>query len=201
MSNSITQSRSVLVYLGLGSNFQRNSNIRAGLDQLSLLMTDIDFSPVFVSEAVGIETDLFFNMVMRGQCELSLTSLIKKLKDIETSTGRRQNSSDVSLDIDILLYGDEVGTAGGIVLPNAEIHTAAHVLYPLAILARDEKHPVSGIRYSSLWAAMDRPHRLWPIPFEWRGIKLTPQSYLGASTLAAPPAKQPVQYVCGQAVY
>jgi 2-amino-4-hydroxy-6-hydroxymethyldihydropteridine diphosphokinase len=200
MSTSMKDS-SVIVYLGLGSNIHRNSNIRAGLDRLSLIMTAIDFSPVFVSEAVGIKTDLFFNMVIRGHCELSLKSLIKEIKDIEISSGRQRNSPEVSLDIDILLYGDEVGAKAGIILPNEEIETAAHVLYPLSLVAKGDKHPVTGIPFSTLWASMDRPRRLWPIPFEWRGIELTPQKYLITSTMAARPEKQPVQYICGQAIY
>lgn len=200
LSHSIIES-TVLVYLGLGSNVHGNSNIRTGLDNLSLLMEDMDFSPVFVSETVGIKNDLFFNMVIRGRCNLSLASLVKKIKDIELATGRQRNSPEVTLDIDILMYGKEVWTAEDIVLPNPDIQTAAHVLYPLSIVAKDETHPVTGANFADLWAAWDRPRRLWPIPFEWRGIELTPRSFLSTLSISKSNPKQPVQYVFGQAVY
>jgi 2-amino-4-hydroxy-6-hydroxymethyldihydropteridine diphosphokinase len=191
----------ITVYLGLGSNLHRNSNLRAGLDGLRPLLNEMKMSPVFLSEAIGIKTDLFFNMVVRGQCELPLRVLIERIKDIETATGRERKASGVTLDIDVLMYGDQDGKEVGLELPSVEILTAAHVLYPLSILADDEQHPANGASYNALWTALDAPKRLWPIPFEWRGIDLTPSHLLTVTNIAPRPAGRPKKYICGQAVY
>ena len=47
------------VYLGLGSNIDRERNIVAALDQLAQVFGELHCSPVFESEPVGIRSDCF----------------------------------------------------------------------------------------------------------------------------------------------
>ena len=60
-----------------------------------------------------------------------------------------------TMDIDLLLYGDTVTTAGPVALPRDEIGRYAFVLRPLAELAPALRHPVSGARMDELWAGFD----------------------------------------------
>lgn len=191
---------SVTVYLGLGTNLHRSSNLKAGLDGISQLIRGLEISPVFVSEAVGLRAELFFNLVVCGHCELSLKELLDRIKSIEASTGRDRRGAAVSLDIDVLMYGNSEGTEEGLELPSPEITTAAHVLYPLSLLAGNERYPKLDKTFSQMWEDFHQPSRIWPIPFVWRGSELTPPSAL-IVTSHQPPREQPTHYVCGQAVY
>ncbi|MGL5776661.1 MAG: 2-amino-4-hydroxy-6-hydroxymethyldihydropteridine diphosphokinase, partial [Aeromonas veronii] len=53
-------------------------------------------------------------------------------------------------------------------LPRAEIITNAFVLWPLAELAPERRHPLTQARYGDLWAAYDKQsQRLQPVDFDW----------------------------------
>lgn len=164
------------VYLGLGSNIDRERHICAALDALDALLVDMRCSPVFESQAVGIRSEPFFNLVVAGQTELSLPVLAARLKQIEADNGRyAEPRNGLPLDIDVLLYNDLAGNFDGILLPRAEILKNAFVLWPLAILAPDVIHPVEHKRFAELWQQSQIDQRLHAIPFTWKGRPLTPQ--------------------------
>jgi len=105
------------VYLGLGSNIEREAHLGAGLDALAGLLDDMRCSPVFESHAVGIKSGNFFNLVVTGQTELPLLELDRRLKFIEADNGRyAPERKGLPLDIDVLLYGEQVGNFNGLVL-------------------------------------------------------------------------------------
>lgn len=110
------------VYLGLGSNIEREAHLCAGLDALHELFGDLNCSPVFESEPVGIRSDCFFNMVVQVKTSMPLQELDQRLKQIEGLNGRYAlPRKGLPLDIDVLLYGQQVGVYGSITLPRAEI--------------------------------------------------------------------------------
>lgn len=163
------------IYLGLGSNVERHSHLCAGLDALALFVDDLRCSPVFESAAVGIKSGPFFNLVVTGLTGLPLMELDRRLKFIEADNGRyAPDRKGLPLDIDVLLYGQQVGNFDGLVLPRAEILRNAFVLWPLAILAPDEQHPGVGRSFATLWDEASIDQVLAPVPFEWRERQLTP---------------------------
>jgi 2-amino-4-hydroxy-6-hydroxymethyldihydropteridine diphosphokinase len=167
------------VYLGLGSNIEREAHLGAGLDALAGLLDDMRCSPVFESHAVGIKSGNFFNLVVTGQTELPLLELDRRLKFIEADNGRyAPERKGLPLDIDVLLYGEQVGNFNGLVLPRAEILKNAFVLWPLALLAPQLQHPVDGRSFAELWASAQIDQHLWPAAFQWRGVELTPAALL-----------------------
>lgn len=92
------------VYLGLGSNVEREKHLRAGLDALFELFGDLDCSPVFESEPVGIRSDCFLNMVVQVKTSMPLPELDQHLKQIEALNGRYAlPRKGLPLDIDVLL--------------------------------------------------------------------------------------------------
>ena len=132
------------VFLGLGSNLEREKNIRAGLLALKDVFGDLTLSQVYESESVGFKGSNFYNLVVSLQTDLTIAELSNRLKKIEDENGRVRTGPKYSprtLDIDILTYGDFVGVEAGVDLPRAEIIENAFVLLPLAELAPNELHP------------------------------------------------------------
>ena len=148
-----------IVYLGVGSNIERERYIVAGLDALAGLFGALALSPLYESDAIGFEGEPFYNLVARVETDLEVGALQKALRHIEYEYGRPQNASRFSarqLDIDILTYDDRVGVIDGVELPRGEILVNAFVLRPLADLAPADVHPVAG-RALSLWQVTHNP--------------------------------------------
>ena len=169
------------IFLGLGSNIEREQRLVAGLDALAEFVHDLRCSPVFESRPVGIKSGNFYNLVVSGYTELSLLELDRRLKFIEADNGRyAPERKGLPLDIDVLLYDGLVGSFDGLELPRAEILKNAFVLWPLALLAPEAGHPVAGKPFAELWATAQIDQQLWPVPFAWRGAELTPAALLQA---------------------
>lgn len=167
------------IFLGLGSNIERERHLVAGLDALDGFLTDLSCSPVFESHAVGIKSGPFFNLVVSALTDLPLMALDRRLKFIEADNGRyAPDRKGLPLDIDVLLYGEQVGNFDGLILPRAEILKNAFVLRPLALIAPERLHPGVGIAFSKLWADAQIDQQLWPVAFQWRGLALTPEDLL-----------------------
>ncbi len=163
------------VYLGLGSNIERERYITAGLDAMAALFGDMDISPVYESAAIGFEGTAFFNMVVGVNTDLTLAEMAKRLRDIEYAHGRPQNASRFSsrqLDIDILTYDDLVGVIDGVELPRGEILENAFVLRPLADLVPEARHPVNNATYAELWARFQKAQDIHQVALSWRGCAI-----------------------------
>jgi 2-amino-4-hydroxy-6-hydroxymethyldihydropteridine diphosphokinase len=164
------------VYLGLGSNIERERYITAGLDALAGLFGQLDLSPVYDCPAMGFEGRPFLNLVAGVDTQFSPAELARTLRQIETEHGRPENAqrnSPRQLDIDILTYDDLAGVVDGVELPRSEILYHAFVLRPLADLVPDARHPVLGETYDALWKAFDQAsQQINPVTFHWRGRPL-----------------------------
>ena len=168
------------IFLGLGSNIERERHLRAGLDALAGFVDALQCSPVFESAPVGINSGPFFNLVVSGETDLTLAELDQRLKLIEADNGRyAPGRKGLPLDIDVLLYGDLVGNFDGLVLPRAEILKNAFVLWPLSLMAPERVHPEVGKTLAELWRDAQIDQVLAPVGFEWRGQQLTPDTLLG----------------------
>ncbi|WP_365332692.1 2-amino-4-hydroxy-6-hydroxymethyldihydropteridine diphosphokinase [uncultured Porticoccus sp.] len=169
------------VYLSLGSNIDRDHYIRAALDALAEQFGELKISSVYESESVGFVGDNFFNLVVGLSTELSVGELSGYLKALEYRHGRQPDCARFSsrtLDIDILTYADLTGRVDGVTLPRGEILENAFVLWPLAELAPDARHPLLGTCYETLWRNYSdrydrRGQSLWPVSFCWRGSELS----------------------------
>ncbi|KIU46198.1 MULTISPECIES: 2-amino-4-hydroxy-6-hydroxymethyldihydropteridine diphosphokinase [Pseudomonas] len=161
------------VYLGLGSNIERERHLGAGLDALAAMLRDMRCSTVFESQAVGIKSGPFFNLVVTGLTDLPLLELDRRLKFIEADNGRyAPDRKGLPLDIDVLMYGDLHGSFDGLVLPRAEILKNAFVLWPLSLIAPELVHPGAGKSMAQLWQQAQIDQVLEPVPFTWNGKAL-----------------------------
>lgn len=163
------------VYLGLGSNVERERHLTAGLDALAGFLQELQCSPVFESQAVGIKSGPFFNLVVTGLTDLPLIELDRRLKFIEADNGRyAPERKGLPLDIDVLMYGDLYGNFDGLILPRAEILKNAFVLWPLSLIAPTLMHPGAGKGMAQLWAEARIDQVLAPVSFLWHDRQLTP---------------------------
>ncbi|GAB4295220.1 MAG: 2-amino-4-hydroxy-6-hydroxymethyldihydropteridine diphosphokinase [Thiohalomonadaceae bacterium] len=159
------------VYVSIGSNIEREQNIRAGVADLKARFGALLLSSVYESEAVGFAGDSFYNLVAGFDTTLTPQQVAAELRAIEEAHGRARNGprfSSRTLDIDLLLYDDLVLHEGTLAIPRDEITKNAFVLWPLAEIAPQLTHPQAGVSYGALWEAFDKQSQpLWPVAFQF----------------------------------
>ncbi len=159
------------IYISLGSNINREENTRVGIAALKQAFGDLTLSSVYESEAVGFDGDAFYNMVIACEVSKPVHDINQILRDIEDANGRDRSApkfSSRTLDLDLLLYDDLQLDEKGLKLPRGEILKNAFVLWPLAEIAPDLKHPEIQISYAELWAAFDKnKESLKPVEFSF----------------------------------
>lgn len=145
------------VYVSVGSNIDRERNISAALQGLTELYGELQLSSVYESDAVGFDSEPFYNLVLGYTTDQSPQTVQAELHRVEDRFGRLRTGalSARTLDLDLLLYDDLVMSDGKLVLPREDITRYAFVLGPLAEIAATARHPVSGVTYADMWAAFD----------------------------------------------
>ncbi len=164
-----SKANSKKVFLGIGSNIDKEIAIYKALTLLDQAFGTLQISPVFESEAIGFDGNNFYNLVISFETTQKLPQIIAIYKEIEDKLGRDRSGPKFSartLDIDPLLYGDEVSNHP-IILPREEILENAFVLWPLSLIAPTQKHPLTGKSYAEHWKNYEKQQKLWQIDFVW----------------------------------
>ncbi len=141
-------SEPVVVYLGLGSNMgNRRDNLDKGLQLLSQREQVGQVSSIYDTEPVGNPAQpRFLNLVCQIHTRLAPIELLALVKGIESKLGRTLGEPNAPrpLDIDILFYGDRIVESPKLVIPHPRLTERDFVLVPLAEIAPELVHPVSG---------------------------------------------------------
>jgi 2-amino-4-hydroxy-6-hydroxymethyldihydropteridine diphosphokinase len=162
-------------YVGLGSNLgERENMIRLALEQLALLPeTGLGrVSSLYDTAPVGdLEQPNFLNAVAAVETELTARQLLWNLLLVERRLGRVRTPparyGPRTIDLDLLLYGDQVIDEPDLAVPHPELARRAFVLVPLVELEPTLVHPVLGDTMVALLArlkarpAVKRMSRLW----------------------------------------
>ncbi len=162
------------VYVSVGSNIDRERNVREAIAELRERYGELALSSVYETQAVGFDGDNFFNLVVAYNTDETPCEAAESLHDIESNCGRERTGPRFSartMDLDLLLYDDLIFKEGKLVLPRGEIEHHAFVLGPLAELAPELVHPIRGKNYATLWdemcAAEDCTEKaIWVVPFD-----------------------------------
>ena len=137
----------ITVYLSLGSNLgDRQANLDQALKLISERMRLGKVSSIYDTEPVGLTNQpRFLNLACEVFTRLTPEGLLALLKGIEQKMGRYSRSGEPRvIDIDIVLFGDQVTNTPGLIIPHPRMHERAFVLIPLAEIAPDFVHPVLG---------------------------------------------------------
>jgi len=138
-----------LVYLGLGTNI---GNKRKNMVTAAALLAEragdvLSLSSFYETEPWGFASEnTFLNAALELETDCSPMELLRLTQQIEREMGRTQKSDgsyhDRIIDIDILLYGNEVVHHGDLVVPHPLMQQRLFVMQPLAEIAPSLVHPV-----------------------------------------------------------
>jgi 2-amino-4-hydroxy-6-hydroxymethyldihydropteridine diphosphokinase len=145
------------VYVGIGSNQQRESRIRQAVAALRERFGPLQLSPVYNSPAFGFDGSDFLNLVAGFDTERDIEAVVDAFHAIEDRLGRNRSLPKFAsrpIDLDILLYGDLVMHTPKFHVPRSEILEHPFVLKPLQDLDPEGRHPETGESYRELWQRM-----------------------------------------------
>jgi 2-amino-4-hydroxy-6-hydroxymethyldihydropteridine diphosphokinase len=148
----------VPVLLGLGANLgDPLAQLARALDGLRAFVGDLRASSIYRTEPVGYRDQPdFYNLVARGSTTLAPMELLGRVMDLEREIGRERTFRNAPrvIDIDVLDYGGRVSEDPRLTLPHPGIPVRGFVLHPLAEVAPEWVHPVTGkTARELLWAA------------------------------------------------
>ncbi len=146
------------VFLGIGSNINKRDNIFSCLQYFYNSFKHCNQSPIYQSAAFGFNGHDFYNLVIEIKTQFNIVAMKRWLMTIEDNHGRdrtQKRYSNRTLDIDILLFNDEIIQHDGIIIPRPEILKQAYVLKPLADIAGDRQHPITKKTFLHHWQMFD----------------------------------------------
>ena len=146
----------VISYLSIGSNLgDPVQNCRDALREISSLkkVQVLRRSSLYRTEPLGSKhQDWFVNGVLEVRTALAAPQLLKALQWVEQTLGRIRTErwGPRTIDIDVLLFGQEIVETGDLVIPHPEMHKRGFVLVPINEIAPYVIHPRYGVSMKGL---------------------------------------------------
>lgn len=148
------------VYLSLGTNLgDRLQNLSLALSNLPPMVELASASPIYETLPWGYtDQPSFLNQVIEARTELAPTELLAFLKQLESQLGRKPSIryGPRLIDLDILFYAGLVMETPALTIPHPRLTERAFVLVPLADLAPELVHPITGKTIKQLAQEIDR---------------------------------------------
>jgi 2-amino-4-hydroxy-6-hydroxymethyldihydropteridine diphosphokinase len=145
------------IAVAFGSNLgDRRETILSAADEVGRILSEFQLSFLIETAPVGagLENDPpYLNAAGVGQSACSSRELIEAFLDIEQRHGRTRPRTNAprTLDIDLILAGDDVIDEPGVRVPHPRFRERAFVLEPLATIAPSLIDPVTGKSILQLW--------------------------------------------------
>ena len=137
-------------FVGIGSNLgDREGNLRQAIELLSAEdgIDVVAVSEIRETDPVGpVEQGPFLNGAVRIETGLAPRELLERLLAVEGRLGRvrRERWGPRTIDLDLLLYGDDVLDEPGLTVPHPRLHERRFALEPLSDLAPSLEIPGKG---------------------------------------------------------
>ena len=139
----------MIAYIGLGSNLgEREATLREALTRLGELdgVVVVAVSSFRETDPVGnVDQPRFVNGAAEIETNLGPRELLDRLLEVERSLGRDRSSEERwgprTVDLDLLLYGDETVGEAGLEIPHPRLAERAFVVEPLLELDPDLRLP------------------------------------------------------------
>ncbi|MCL2792642.1 MAG: 2-amino-4-hydroxy-6-hydroxymethyldihydropteridine diphosphokinase [Spirochaetaceae bacterium] len=143
------------VYIGVGSNIgNREENIAKAFLLLKNHFLSLETASLYESKALYFENQPdFLNTVFKGVIQENMTPqhLLSLLLETENILGRERDlalpKGPRTIDLDILLFGNQVINKENLVIPHPGIKERLFVLLPLLELDKNLKHSATGEKY------------------------------------------------------
>jgi 2-amino-4-hydroxy-6-hydroxymethyldihydropteridine diphosphokinase len=150
------------VAIALGSNLgDRRAHLAWAVERLGAHLTRLRMSSVIETEPfeVAEPQPAYLNAVVTGETDLLPDALLDVLLELERQQGRVRHGPRAprTLDLDLLLYGDQVIDSPRLTVPHPRFRERRFVLEPLAEVAPDWRDPVTGRTAVELLAARSGP--------------------------------------------
>lgn len=148
------------VYLSLGSNLgDRGENLHHAIDKIEERIGEvIATSAFYVTDPVGFASEnQFLNAACLVRTSLKPFEVLTITQYIEKEMGRQVKSYnkvyiDRTIDIDILLYDNEVIDTDTLIIPHPNMNSRAFVILPLSEIAAQVVHPISNKTIEAIWS-------------------------------------------------
>jgi len=144
------------VLLSIGSNkHYPQLQIETAFSSLCRCFDNVRMSSLYLTEPVGgIPQDSFINAAIRLDTQLSTHELLQFLMELERQAHRNRSqeipNGPRSLDLDIILFGDEILSETDLVIPHPRFRDRRFVLEPMQEIAPEVVDPMSGKSISLL---------------------------------------------------
>ena len=143
-------------YLSMGANIgDRLGNLQRGVQLLHAMpaITVTAVSQVYETQPVGgVVQDDFYNIAVRLETTVSAPELLTSLHVIEQQLKRVREIhwGPRTIDLDILVFGDEVWSDDVLTIPHREMANRRFVLQPLLdVIAADRRHEIERLLAST----------------------------------------------------
>lgn len=146
----------VQVFIGIGSNLgDKREYIQKALGELKKMKDTVyrTCSSLYDTEPVGVKIQpKFLNMVVEVHTTLDPHDILRALKNIEVSVGRKQHEhwGPREIDLDLLYYGDKIMNDEILHLPHPEIPRRRFVLVPMKEIAENFFDPLQRLTIGEL---------------------------------------------------
>jgi 2-amino-4-hydroxy-6-hydroxymethyldihydropteridine diphosphokinase len=158
-----------VAFIGIGSNIGDPVDAcREAVRQISEIpeVRMLRCSSLYRTEPVGPQDQPWFiNAVAEIRTSLAPRRVFEALQGIEQRMGRTEGPKwgPRLIDLDLLLYGQEIVTEKDLTIPHPELHRRRFVLAPLCELASYTIHPAFGVSISGLLDRLTDLHRVEPL--------------------------------------
>jgi 2-amino-4-hydroxy-6-hydroxymethyldihydropteridine diphosphokinase len=136
------------VAIALGSNLgDRQAHLGHAIEALQPALSPLRVSSFHETEPIDVPgpAPMFLNAAAIGESELSAPALLDLLLAVEQQLGRERpyRGAPRTIDLDLILYGESVINAPGLIVPHPRFRERRFVLEPLAEIAADWMDPVT----------------------------------------------------------